>query len=127
MKNEKLIVQQADLTHENHATDKATFDHYPENLRILPEKIKDVENMINLGVNKQKLKASLMTDGEKVVPLKTLHNIQTKLRQKNQNNYTADDELTKVLDKLQQIPNAKIRVVTSDQNELIGKSKLYQY
>lgn len=119
MKNGKFVVTQSHLNHENHNTDKATYDHYPENLRLPAEKLPEVKKMISLGVNKHLLKLDLMADGKTIVPLKSLHNLQTKMRQEKQAEY-GDNELQGVLKKMQEIPNAKIRVVTSDNNELIG-------
>lgn len=107
------------LTHENHSTDKSTFDHYPENMRISEDKIKNVEKMISLGVNKQKLKVDLMADGETIVSLKTLHNLQTKMRLSKKGN-SNEDHLQKLLERLREVPNARIRIVTNEDNELIG-------
>lgn len=120
LKNGKLIVKQSNLNHENHATDKVTYEHYPENMRIPPEQLPEVERMIALGANKQLLKLDLMSNGA-IIPLKALHNVQTAVKAKKQNQYEGADDLEKVLSKLQQIPNAKVRVVTSEENELIGK------
>lgn len=115
-----LTVNESSLVHENHATDEVTYNHYSENLRIPPEKLQEVEKMISLGANKQKIKANLMQEENRIVSLKTLHNIQSKLRHQNQHKYDGNDELQKIFQKLQEIPNATVRVVTSDQNELIG-------
>lgn len=67
MKEGKLTVKEVNLKHEYHATDEVTFKHYPENLRLPTEKLEEVEKMISLGVNKQKLKADLMADGKTIV------------------------------------------------------------
>lgn len=75
----KLVVREVNLHHENHRSDKQTFDHYIENLRLDANKQKEPEKFISLDVNKQRLKMYLMRDGSKV-PLKALHNIQTKQR-----------------------------------------------
>ncbi len=120
MKNGKFLITQSELNHENHNTDKATYDHYPENMRIPPEKLPEVKKMISLGVNKHLLKLDLMADGKSIVPLKLLHNIQTKLRAENQKEYKGTDELQDLLNMLQEIPNARIRVVTNEENELVG-------
>lgn len=116
----KFTVTQSNLTHENHNTDKATYDHYPENLRLPEEKLKDVERLLRLGVNKQKLKADLEAEGL-IVPLKILHNIQNKMNRSRQNAYTGDDELQKLLQQLREIPNATVRIVTNEDDELIGR------
>lgn len=110
------------MTHENHAIDETTYKHYAENLRILAEKVPEVKKMISLGVNKRLLKADLESDGTTVVPLKTLHNIQTAMNKEKAGNYSGDD-LQKVLEKLETIPNARVRVVTNEENELIGKCR----
>lgn len=120
LKNGKFLVTQSNLNHENHNTDKATYDHYPENLRILPEKLAEVKRMISVGANKHLLKMDLMSDGKTIVPLKVLHNIQTAMRKEKENEFGNANELESVLKKLQEIPNARIRVVTDEKNELIG-------
>lgn len=119
MNGVKLVVTKANLHHANHATDKQTYDHYPENLRIKKDKLKDVERMVSLGVNKHKLKADLMKDGD-IVPLKTLHNIQTRLQMGLQQNYSGN-QLAKMLERMREVPNARTRVIVNSDNELIGK------
>ncbi|KAJ6647647.1 hypothetical protein Bhyg_02870, partial [Pseudolycoriella hygida] len=96
-----------------------TYHHYPENLKINPDELPEIERMISLGVNKLNLKADPMSDGKTIVPLKALHNIQTKIQDKIQNRYLGADELEQVLEKMQEIPNARVRVVTSDAKALI--------
>lgn len=75
--------------------------------------------MIALGVNKQKLKAHLMKDGKTIVPLKLLHNIQTKQRLSKEAG-TKETELKELLDELNKIPHFTVRVFTNGENELIG-------
>lgn len=116
----KLTVKDIQLTHENHNLDEATYNHYPENMRIDNEQLKTVEKMIEIGGNKQKIKADLMKNGNKVIALKTLHNIQTKQRKEKQGSNDVDS-MEKLLQQLQQVPNARIRVVTNEDLELIGK------
>ncbi|KAG4068436.1 hypothetical protein HA402_004776 [Bradysia odoriphaga] len=118
-KEDKLVVSKAVLDHENHRVDEATFAHYPENMRIDPAKLESVEKMIELGVNKHKLKADLMKDGKSNISLKTLHNVQTKQRLKQQGSNDADI-MEKLLERLRQVPNARIKVVTDEKLELIA-------
>lgn len=120
LKKGKFHVTQSNLTHKNHNTDKATYDHYPENLRIPPEKLPEVKRLISLGVNKQKLKLDLMANGELIVPMKVLHNIQFAMQKEKQNEFGGADDLASILKKLEIIPNARVRVVTTDTDELIG-------
>lgn len=108
------------MTHENHSLDEATYKHYPENMRLDPDKKLEVEKMVELGVNKHKLKADLMHDGQRVVSLKYLHNIQTKVNQRKHGTSEVD-VLEKLLKKMEEIQNAKIRVVVNTENELLGK------
>lgn len=89
-------------------------------MRISADKVESVQKIISLGVNKQKMKTDLMSDGKTIVSLKHLHNVQTKLRLRKEANYQGDD-LQKLLERLREIPNARIRVVTNEENELIGK------
>lgn len=119
IKNNKLTVKEINLTHENHSLDEVTYNHYPENMRIDAEQLESVEKMIELGANKHKLKAHLMKDGKTNVALKTLHNIQRKVIQRKEDNNDGD-VMQKLLERLQQVPNARIRVVTSEESELIG-------
>lgn len=119
MKDRKFVVTQSNLNHQNHNTDKATYDH-PENLRIPPEKLPEVKRMIFLGAKNQLIKLDLMSDGETIVPLKVLQNIQNAMKKEKQNEFGNANELESMLKKLQEIPNARIRVVTNDENELIG-------
>lgn len=75
--------------------------------------------MILLGANKHKVAADLMKDGD-IVSLKTLHNIKTKQRLEKQ--ATNDvDMMEMLLQQLRLIPAARIKLVTDEQLELIGK------
>lgn len=119
-KNNKLVVTKSQLVHENHNLDDATFNHYPENMKIDSERLESVGKMIELGVNKHKLKVDLMKDGKSNISLKSLHNIQTKQRLKNEG-HSETDMMEKLLERLQQVPNARVRLVTTETLELIGK------
>lgn len=119
MKEGTLIVTEVNLNHRNHRLDKQTFDFYPENLRLKREQKDEVKKMIALGVNKQKLKAQLMKENNRVISLKVLHNIQTKQRLLKEGN-NRETELKQLLEELQKVPNARIRVFTNEENELIG-------
>lgn len=73
---DKLKVMEVQLQHELHNSDKQTYNHYPENMRLDKEQQQEVEKLVALGTNKQRIKADLMKSG-KEVPIKLLHNIQT--------------------------------------------------
>lgn len=114
-----LVVREVNLNHQNHRSDKITYDTYPENLRLNAKQTREAKKMVHLGVKKTLLKSYFMKKG-KTVTLKALHNLQTK----EQNLYKQPDEsneLHHLLEELQKIPNARIRVYTSDNGELIGK------
>lgn len=108
------------LVHENHRSDKQTYNHYPENLRLKPEQKKDVSKMVALGTNKYRIKADLLANGTEVM-LKYLHNIQTEQHQSFKQPDEAN-ELKQLLEELTKIPNSKIRVFTNEEDELIGIS-----
>lgn len=118
LKDNKLVVREVNLEHEFHRSDKQTFDHYPENLRLDKEKLEEAEKLVALGVNKQRLKMYLMRDGS-VVPLKTLHNIQTRLNNLF-NNGTPENHLLDMLHEMEKIPNARVRVSVNEKDEIIG-------
>lgn len=115
----KLKVVEVDLCHQFHNSDKQTFDHYPENLRLPPEKQEEVEKLIELGANKQKVKANLLKNGT-TVTMKLLHNIQNKLNA-TKSRPNEGNELQMLLDELQKVPDAVIRVFIDENDELIGK------
>lgn len=71
--------------------------------------------MVALGVNKQRLKANLMKNGT-TIPLTLLHNTQTK-QLNSAKNSVDQNKLQQLLEELQKIPNAKLRVF---KNEFIG-------
>lgn len=111
-------MQEVNLIHENHQSDKLTYEHYPENLRLEGEQKKEVEKLVALGTNKYRIKSHLLKNGTEVT-LKYLHNIQTLQHESVQQSHQ-ENELKKLLDELQKIPGAKIRVFTNDDDELIG-------
>lgn len=81
--------------------------------------------MVRVGVQKTILKAYFLGK-VKTVPLKTLHNIQTKQRNAYQRPNEAS-ELDQLLEEFQKIRNARIRVFTNDDGELIGKFCLTKF
>lgn len=108
------------LEHTNHSTDEQTFKHYPENMRIDDDKVDNIKKMILMGASKRILKIDLMADGKKIIAMQLLHNLQTKCRKEKEIAYDGNDALQKLLNQLKGIPNANIRVVVDDNNELIG-------
>lgn len=119
MTKNNLVVRESNLIHNNHRSDQATFQNYPENLRLNKKQMNEAQNMVRLGVNKTILKASFLKKG-KAVPLKTLHNIQTKQQNAYQRPNGAS-ELHQLLEEFEKIANARIRVFVNDAGELIGK------
>lgn len=119
LSKDKLVVREVNLNHENHRSDETTFAHYPENQRLNNKQKKKANDMIRVGVKMTKLKSYFMEQGT-TVPLKTLHNMKTK--QQNLNKCLDEsNELKQLLQELQKIPNATIRVYTNENDELIGK------
>lgn len=112
----KFIVKDAHLQHENHLTDKVTYAHYAENLRLTPSQQLEAKRMISVGANKKLIKMMLMKETNKPVQLKTLHNVQTKMLLEKQSG-----ELTKLCNILENIPNARVKIITNQENELLGK------
>lgn len=115
----KLTVTKSDLAHENHNTDRKTFLSYPENVRLTPKEVEDLRKMMDCGANKQKIKANLMKEREAALPLRVLHNFQTKVHLEKQTSNRKDD-LKRLIEMMMTVPNAKVRVVVDENNELIG-------
>lgn len=113
-----LVVQEVNLNHENHRSDETTFKHYPENLRLDKKQKKDAKKMIHLGVKPTVLKSHFMKQGKNVA-LKTLHNLKT-MQQNSCKPLNELTELDHLLEELQKIPNARIRICTNEDGELIG-------
>lgn len=106
--------------HENHNCDSQTFAHYPENMRLNAEQTQEVERMIAVGGNKQRIKAGLLSSGANV-QLKLIHNIQTKMRTEKQQ-LKGSGELQKLLEEFLQVPHARVDIIVNEENELIGNS-----
>lgn len=107
------------LNHENHATDQQTFDHYPENMQLSAEQQKLTEAMISADCNKKKIKVDLMKQTGKPVPMKMLHNFQTKLQNKKTSGNGND--LQKLFDALTATEGSTVRIVANDANEFVGE------
>lgn len=108
-----------DLNHLYHLCDQKTYDHYPENVRLSGNELIAAKRMIEVGGNKQKIKAHLTKVTAKPVLLKSLHNIQTNINKEK--NVGPENELHKLHDILAQIPNAIVSFISTDDNELFGK------
>jgi hypothetical protein len=116
---DKLIVKQVNLKHENHAVDQATYDHYPEKMRLTPEERTEAEKMISVSGNKKKIKMKLMEGrGGKAISMKSLHNVQTKL---NSDNKDEVNVMQKIYDMLNAIRGARVKVIVDQHNALVGR------
>lgn len=100
-------------------TDQQTYDHYPENLRLNDEDTAIAKQMIAVGGKKQKIKMHLTEKREKPVLLKTLHNIQNNMQ--NEKNVGPENELHKLYNILNAIPDATVYFITDDDDNLLGR------
>lgn len=116
---DKLTVKNVNPQHENHQTDRNTFLSYPENVRLTENEVELVKPMIACGASKQKVKAFLSINREAPVPLKVLHNLDSKMKQEKQSPNRRDD-LKRLIEMMTQVPNARVRIITNENNELIG-------
>lgn len=66
------------MNHANHLITQQVYDHYPENVRLNADELAIAEKMVKVDGNKKKIKMFLQNERGKPVPLKLLHNIQTK-------------------------------------------------
>lgn len=107
------------LKHEGHGVDAVTYAHYAENLRLNDEDTMEAQKMIRVDGNKKKIKMLLMRKLGKPVPIKALHNLQTKMSSEQQ--CDPDDTLASLHEILSKIPNATVKFVTNQHNELLGK------
>lgn len=97
------------------------YDHYPENMRLNKDELVIAEKMVKVDGNKKKIKSFLQNERGKPVPIKLVHNLQTKMNSAIQG---ASDEniLEKLYQALMTIPNSRVRFISNeDDNELIGK------
>lgn len=69
--------------------------------------------------SKQRIKALLSKGRDAPVPLKVLHNLATKNRLSKQANDRKDD-FKNLIDMMASVPNARIRIITNDQDEFLG-------
>lgn len=115
-----FVVKEVNLGHLYHATDRVTYEHYPENLRLNQDEMLYAEKVISVGSNKKLVKIELMKkrDG-KTVSMQTLHNVQTKMRTNKVGG--AGSELEKLHNILIAIPGAKVRFITNEKDEILGK------
>ncbi|KAG4065407.1 hypothetical protein HA402_002805 [Bradysia odoriphaga] len=75
--------------------------------------------MIEAGGSKQRIKAMLSKGREASVPLKTIYNLDTKIRLSKQTNNRKDD-FKHLIDMMTSVPNARTRIITDDQDKFIG-------
>lgn len=118
--NNKLTVKESNVIHENHRSDKLTFQHYPENMRLKEDETIEVRKRIACGGCKALIKHDLMKNRDSPVPLKAIHNLQTRDRAERQG-LTPDNELERLLETMNEIPDAIAHVIRNEENELIGK------
>lgn len=100
--------------------DQQTFDHYPENVRLSNEDTEMANQMIAVEGNKQRIKTYLTKKSGKPVLLKTLHNLQTKVQ--NKDKVAPADEIYKLYDILVELPNTNVCFITDDDDVLLGES-----
>lgn len=110
----KFEVTEIISTHENHDTDRRTFLAYPESVHLTENETAKATRMIECGGSKQRIKALLSKGRDTPVPLKTLYNLDTKIRVSRQTNNRKDD-FKKLIDMMTSVPNARVRVITNVQ------------
>lgn len=99
--------------------DQQFYDHYPENMRLSDEEKKATEKMISIGANKRKIKMELMKGRNgKAVMVKQIHNVESKMKQ---GMHDGDNDIQKLYDILVTYPGAKVRFLSNQANELVGK------
>lgn len=121
MRGDKYCIYSSKTVHENHNTDEQTYKHYAENMRLNEEEVNYVAESIRNGANKQKIKNILMEkrDGRPIA-LKSIHNVQNKLKRTIEHLIDEQTELEKLLENMNKIPNARIKVAVNENNELLG-------
>lgn len=107
------------LDHENHATTQQVYDHYPENMRLTIDEKAVAEKMIKAGGNKKLIKSFLENERQNEVAVTSLHNLQTKLNKAAQG--PSENPLENLHVALSNVPNARIRFIDNQSDELIGK------
>ncbi|KAJ6639656.1 hypothetical protein Bhyg_12403, partial [Pseudolycoriella hygida] len=80
----QLVVKEAQLHHENHLLNEQVYKYYPENLRLIDTEVAKAQEMIEVDANKKKVKMVLEKQRGKPVPIKLLHNLQTKINEEKQ-------------------------------------------
>lgn len=75
--------------------------------------------MIACGASKQKIKAFLSKERQAPVSLKSLHNLQIKMQAQKQPSNRSDD-LNRLIDIMMEVPNSKVRVIITENEELVG-------
>lgn len=111
----------ATLNHENHPVDQQIYDHYPENMRLNENELVVAEKMVAVDGNKKKIKMYLQKERGKPVPMKLLHNLQTKNNSKMQGG--SEPVLQKLYNALTRVPDARVRFISNQDDEFIGKPK----
>lgn len=111
-------------THENHQINVQTFRHYPENIRLSTEEKKEVKLMLATAGNKTKIKAQLLARrieqaNNMPISLKSIHNMGTAVRLEKENLHIGENELQKLLDSMLKVPNAAVRVLRNEDNDLL--------
>ena len=95
-------------------------------MRLNKEEHEIAEKMIQVDGNKKKIKTYLQKERGKPVPIKLLHNIQTKNNLKVQGG-GSETVLEKLYNALTTVPNARVRFISSQDDELIGNYKIVIY
>lgn len=115
----KFCVKEINPTHENHDTNRNTFLAYPENVRLTENEAAEATRMIEAGGSKQRIKALLSNGRDAKVPLKVLHNLDTKIRLSKQTT-NRNDDFKNLIDMMTSVPNARIRIIANGQDEFLG-------
>lgn len=120
---ENLVVTKADLQHVNHATTQQVYDHYPENMRLKEDEETEVRNMIKVGGSKKLIKSHIEKKRETPVPIKLLHNLQTKMNAAVEG--PSENPLENLHASLSLVPNVRVRFISNQNDELVGKWIIY--
>lgn len=104
--------------HQFHSSDRQTFLHYNENMKLTKKEEELAKTLIECGAKKMKVKTNLMGQREAPLRLKSLHNVQSKINK----TLLADpnNELVSLLEQMKKIPGAKIKVAVDESNDLLG-------
>lgn len=116
-------MKKADLQHVNHATTQQVYNHYPEKMRLDTDEIAEANNMIKVGGSKKLIKSHFEMKRKTPVSIKSLHNLQTKMNAAIEG--PSENPLENLHKALSQVPNARVRFICDENDDLIGKWIIY--